>query len=315
MRPSPFYSILLGTAFCLAPTAGQAQAQDWLRQSIAPEARSHDFGTVARAAKTEHRFVIQNVLDSELHISAVRASCGCTTPIIETRTIKPGKSGSILARFNTGTFTGDRKATLTVTFSKPYFTELQLNVRGYIRSDVVFNPGEVDFGQVAEGESQVKEMTLDYAGRGDWKIERIDSQLPFVDIGFTEVSRAAGRIQYRIKVQLDDAAPAGYFQNQLVLHTNDRNLATVPIRLMANIQPAIQFSPKNFALGSVKPGESIEQRLVVRGKKPFRILDISSDAADVRFDQILDAKPTHLINMVLAPNSTAQPNTFHPSGW
>ncbi len=304
MRCSLPHPLLLAFSWLMFFPAGQAPAQDWLRQAITPDSRSHDFGTVARAANTEHRFEIKNVLDQDLHISSVRASCGCTTPIIETKTIRPGETGAILARFNTGTFTGARKATLTVSIDKPSYTELQLNVKGYIRSDVVFSPGEANFGQVAEGELQSLELTLDYAGRGDWAIERIESSLPFVDAKFEEVSREAGRIKYRINIALDGSAPAGYVQNQLVLQTNDRRLTAVPIRLIADIQPAIQVSPKNVALGNVKPGEPVEQRLVVRGKKPFRVLDISSDAAEVRFDPILDSKATHLINMILAPRAS-----------
>jgi hypothetical protein len=37
---------------------------------------SHDFGTVARAAKTEHRFYFDNPYDKPLHVRSARTSCG-----------------------------------------------------------------------------------------------------------------------------------------------------------------------------------------------------------------------------------------------
>ncbi|MEZ6078390.1 MAG: DUF1573 domain-containing protein [Pirellulaceae bacterium] len=80
-----------------------------MKHNRSPEARMHDFGTVARAANTEHRFYVKNNHSSDMHISSIRASCGCTTPIVETEWIKPGETGSILARFNTGTFTGKNR--------------------------------------------------------------------------------------------------------------------------------------------------------------------------------------------------------------
>ena len=35
---------------------------------------SHDFGNVARGAKTEYRFKFQNIYEEPLHIAAVRSS-------------------------------------------------------------------------------------------------------------------------------------------------------------------------------------------------------------------------------------------------
>ena len=78
-----------------------------------------------------------------VHISGVRASCGCTTPSISKDTLKTWETGAIIAKFNTDSFLGKKSATLTVTIDKPFYAEVQLNVAGYIRSDIVFNPGAV----------------------------------------------------------------------------------------------------------------------------------------------------------------------------
>lgn len=285
----------------MSVAAPQAAAQDWLRQAIPPEQRSHDFGTVARAAKTEHRFEITNVHDTDLHIRSVRASCGCTTPIVEDSWIRPGEKGTILARYNTGTFTGRRSATLTITIDKPYFTELQLNVRGYIRSDVVLHPGEINFGEVPVGSPHTMEIALDYAGRSDWQIVGVENPMNFLDVAVDEVSRESGRVKYKISARLKENAPAEFLQNQIVLKTNDRNLTTVPVMFVANVQAPIQVSPQALALGTVKPGEPIQKRVVVKGRSPFRILDIRSDTLDVRYEPLEEAKQAHLINLVVTP--------------
>lgn len=307
-----FCGMILASLGCVF-TAGSAPGQNWVSSSASPsnwlgttipvEARTHDFGTVARAAKTEHRFVLKNTTNQDLHLRSVRASCGCTTPIIESEWIKPGQEGTILARFNTGSFTGQKQATLTVSIDGPFSTELQLLVRGYIRSDVVLNPGEILFGQVSEGEGKVVEVVLDYAGRSDWQIEGVLSPLPFVSTDFEELSREAGRVQYKITAKLSDDAPVGFVKNQLILQTNDRRLTSVPVRLSADVQPTVQFSPPSIALGRVKPGEPVQQRLVIKSRKPFRILDISSLDAEVRYDPVEDSKPAHLVNIILAPNA------------
>lgn len=128
------YSIAL--SFLMGVTS--ISAADWSDATF--PIKSHDFGTVAVAAKTEFSFPIHNNSSKNLHIRSVRASCGCTTPIVENKSIGPNQTGSILARFNTDTFRGKRGATLTVIIDQPFYTEVRLRVDGYIRSDMVFNP-------------------------------------------------------------------------------------------------------------------------------------------------------------------------------
>ena len=309
-------SLLLTCALSasLAPQAfPQALVQQNPRQMISADQRSHDFGTVARSAKTEHRFAITNIHPQDMHISGVRASCGCTTPIIENDWIKPGETGYILARFNTGSFTGQKQATLTVSIDKPLRTELQLTVRGYIRSDIVFNPGEANFGAMEEGTAKNLEITVDYAGKSDWKILKIAPTDPFLKANFEEVSRANGRIQYKILANLESSAPEGLLNSQIVLETNDLRLKTVPLAVLADIQPLLQVSPQSLALGNVKAGETVEKRFVLRSQKEFRLIDIQAENLEVRFEPAAEPRKVHFINVKLSPNLASSEGEIHSS--
>lgn len=249
---------------------------------------SHDFGTVARAAKTEYRFQFENPYNTPIHVRSVRTSCGCTTPIIETETIAPGGRGSILARFNTGTHSGARAATVTVTFDKPSFGEVQLHVKGYIRTDVVFQPGEVNFGSISQGEGKSMDVLLDYAGKSTWEITHVQCDESCIEIEKEEKSRNNGRIQYAVKVRLSENAPAGPIESEIVIHTNDRNLTTVPLRLTANVMPEISILPNLFSLGDVSVGESTKQVLILKAQQPFRVLSIKSDEFEIQHGELSD---------------------------
>ncbi len=115
------------------------------------KATEHDFGTVARGSKAEYRFVFENLYMEDVHIAGVRTSCGCTTPSVENATVKTYDQGDILAHFNTPTFLGQRAATLTVTIDKPFYAEVQLHIKGFIRNDVLVDPGSVQIGSVDQG--------------------------------------------------------------------------------------------------------------------------------------------------------------------
>ena len=153
--------ILIVTA--LLTIAGPTQATEWAKK-LFTEYR-HEFGTVARAAKVEHVFEMTNPFKETIHIAAVRASCGCSTPTIMKDTLKTWEKGGIHVRYNTRTFTGKKGATITVVIDRPYYAEVQLNVNGYIRSDVVFQPGVVNFGSIDQGVAKAQRVTVNYAGR------------------------------------------------------------------------------------------------------------------------------------------------------
>jgi hypothetical protein len=263
---------------------------------------SHDFGTVARAAKTEHRFYFENPFSQPMHVRSVRTSCGCTTPSVETEIVPPGARGSILAKFNTGTHTGSKSATLTVTFDKPSFGEVQLHVKGYIRSDVVFQPGEASFGSIMQGEAKSIDVALDYAGKPTWQIMNVSTSDRFITVKSTEISRQNGRISYSLGIEISADAPAGPLESEVVVHTNDRNLTTIPLRLVANVNPEISVSPKSLSLGDIAPGLPIQQMMVLKGHKPFVIKSIHSDVFAIEANVTEDSKPLHALPIVLKPN-------------
>jgi hypothetical protein len=280
-----------------------ALAADWADQAL--PIKKHDFGTVAVAAKTEFRFPIKNPLDRDLRIRTVRASCGCTTAIVETSVIEPGGTGAILARFNTHSFKGKRGATLTVVFDKPYYREAQLRVDGYIRSDMVFYPGAVEFGTVNQGDAVSKASKLMYAGRNDWKVVDVTSNQPWLMSKCVQTLRGNGRVDYEISVDLREDAPTGFFQDELVVLTNDRSMPRVPLRVTGSVESALTISPQAIALGSLKPGETVRQKLIVRGREPFLIDCLTCEGWEVDLAPTTVARTTHILFPSFTPTEKA----------
>jgi len=238
---------------------------------------SHEFGDVARGAKTEYVFELQNLYKETIHISGVRTSCGCTTPKITKESLETWEKGGILAHFNTDTFLGQRGATLTVTIDRPYYAEVQLTVKGYIHSDVVFQPGLVNFGSVEQGEEVARRVQVNFSGRNNWAIQDVRSANPHLNVRLDEVSRGQARVVYDMHVTLKGDAPAGYIQDQLNLVTNDAQRRTIPIQVEGVVNSAVSVSPADWFVGVVQPGQTVEKRLIIRGKKPFRITGVKCD--------------------------------------
>lgn len=279
--------VLIAVCF-VALFSPAANAQEWARKMF--KLTSHDFGTVARGAKADFTFEMQNIYQESVHIASVRSSCGCTTPSINKQTLKTWEKAEIVAKYNTRTFLGSKGATITVVIDQPYRAEVQLSVRGYIRSDVVCNPGEVSFGEVDQFASSEKKVSLDYAGRTDWEIRDVRSANQHLEVELVETLRENGRVSYEMLVRLNPAAPAGYFQSQLTIVTDDARLKSFPLAVQGRVLSPLTVSPASLFLGVLKTGQTVTKQLVVKGKQPFRVVSIECPDNCFNFDAPGDAK-------------------------
>ncbi len=257
----------------------------------------HDFGSVARDAKTEHRFTLSNIYLENVHISSVRASCTCATPRIEKPWLTTYEKGAIVAAYNTRSFRGRKGATITVTFDKPYYAQVQLHVTGNIRSDVVFQPGSVQLGTIDQGQPAQQRVAVNYAGRSNWRILDVRCANPHVSATFAETSRSRRGVSYNLTVRLDENSPVGYLNDQVMLITNDGRSTQIPVRVEGRVVSAVTVSPSSLFMGVVPSGKRVTKQLVVRGKKPFRILAITCDDGSFEFGETVfdESKPVHLV--------------------
>ena len=88
------------------------QAQDWAKAMF--DRTTHDFGVVARGAKVEHRFVVENSYEEDAHIKSVSSSCGCSTPQVTKQLLKTWEKAEIVVTLDTRGFLGRKDATITV---------------------------------------------------------------------------------------------------------------------------------------------------------------------------------------------------------
>ena len=292
---------VLIAALAVSPCFGQEWAKQMFKET------EHDFGTVAPSAKAEYRFVFENIYLEDVHIANVYASCTCTSVRVENPTLKTYEQGAIVAHFNTDTFLGQRGATITVVIDKPYPAEVQLQDRGYIRSDVVVDPGSVQIGSIDQGAGADQTVAVNYAGNDNWQIVGVTSSNPHITAQVVQTARNGGEVSYALKVHVDKNAPTGYLDDHLMLATNDQNGSQIPVQVEGRVMPGIMVSPTALFMGVVQPGQKVTKQLVVKGKKPFRIVSITCDDKLFKFDTSKDnaAKELHLIPVTFLAGSDA----------
>ena len=251
-----------------------APAQDWATKMF--ETTSHDFGSVARGAKAQFQFVFSNIYLETVHIADAQPSCHCTIVTFDKATLNTYEKGAIVATLNTNAFQGQRAATITVTFDKPFYAQVLLSVQGFIRTDVVFQPGSIDLGAVDQGNESDQKVSLVYSGwQPDWKVLAANSPNPSLSVRAVETSRQGNQAWYDVFVHLAKGAPAGYLKDHLMLTTNDQQgNAQIPLLVEGRVLPGVVVTPSPLILGQVRSGQQVTTQVIVKGNKPFRILGV-----------------------------------------
>ncbi len=283
---------LLLPLFGMVLAGSPAWGQSWASKMF--PVKKHNFGTVARGAKAEYAFEFKNLYKETIHVAGVRVSCGCTSAKVTQATVPSLETSSILATFNTRSFVGQRGATITVIIDRPYYAEVQLRVDGYIRSDVVFDPGEIDFGSIDAGQSSEQHIRVTYAGRSSWSIQDVRSANEHIEVELSDALREPGRVIYEMVVRLKPTAPVGYFQDQLVLVTDDRYQGQVTLAMRGHVVSPLTVT-HDLVLGTVTSGETVTRNLVVRAKQPFRIVAIECDDDRIACQAPGQSKKVHVV--------------------
>ncbi len=289
----PVFRTLVASLVLVTTLVPAVSAQQWARKMF--KTTSHNFGVVAKGAKAEYDFELQNIFEEDIHIAGVRSSCGCTEPHITKQDLKTWEKGAIRAVFNTKSFAGSRSATVTVMIDRPYFAEVQLSVRGYIRGDVLFTPGSVSFGDVEMGQTAQQSVTVAYAGRSSWDIVDVRSANPHFEVELSERQANFGKVSYKMIVRMKDDAPVGYIQDQLTIVTNDSYNGSLELPVEGRVVSPLTVSPASLFLGILKPGQTVEKKLFVKGTKPFKITGIESPGDCFQFHTKDELTRTHLV--------------------
>jgi hypothetical protein len=251
-------------AVALSACCGQtAMAQEWAKKMFS--VTSHNFGTVAKGSKTEYRFVFRNMYKEDLHVVGVRTSCGCTSPEVTKHDLKTHETAEVVAKFNTRTFLGQHGATLTVTFDKPFYAEVQLRVAGNIR-------GNVDLGAGAERQVRVTRV-----GSAAWDITDVRSANPSFEVNLSKPTRSPSQTAYDLTMRLKPDAPAGYVKGQLILVTSDPRATQIPMDVEGRVVAAVTVSPQLLSLGSVTCGGTVTKNVVVRANRDFCITGVACE--------------------------------------
>lgn len=282
----------------------------WTQDLVRDVETNHDFGSVPTGSQQEHTFEFVNTTEDPLNLISVKASCGCTKPTVLTGLVQPGETAKVMAKFDTMKFRGEKAATVTVGINKlsayPEYGEVQLSVKGKIRKDVVLTPGNISFYNVPATSAAQQTVKMKYAGNPLWQILRVESTNENIKAETRELKREGGRITYELIVKLSGSQPTGSFADQLYVITNDKLVNKMPIAVVGRVKPTLEAAP--IKLGMIKQGTKVEKRFVIRGERPFEILEVRVGNKFISFAPATGEKSFHVLTYSLDTSTVGQIN-------
>ena len=94
------------------------------------EQMKHDFGMMVQGEKLSYTFKFTNTGGSDLIISNVSSTCGCTIPDWTKSPVKPGEQGKVEVIFNSAGKTGtNTKTVLVLANTQPNTTMIRIKAQ------------------------------------------------------------------------------------------------------------------------------------------------------------------------------------------
>jgi hypothetical protein len=258
--------------------------------------------------KVKHDFLLVNHSAEPITILNLRASCGCTSARASARSVAPGQTAVIEAEMDTRNFVGPKSTTLFVTLitAGGREGEARLGVSSHILSDIVLNPGSIDFGTVTRGQAPTQLLTIDRINGAGWRFVRMVSASRALDAQLVETGRKEGSVKYSLTVSLKPDAPAGPLRDELRLISNDPEAPSIPIMVSASIRGDLRAAPSVLSLGQVHSSSGAQGRFVIRASRPFAIQSIEG-AGDGFSTSPPDGtpQPMHVVTVAYKPEEGA----------
>lgn len=220
-------------------------------------------------------------------------------------TVAPGESTVIEAEMDTRNFVGPKATVLFVTLvtAGGREAEARLAVSSFILSDIVLNPGAIDFGTVRRGQPATQVLTIERINRPDWRFTRMVSATKSLSGQLVETGRNAGSVSYSLSLSVKPDAPVGLLRDEIRLISNDPETPSIPVMVSGVIRGDLTAAPSVLSLGQVHSSAGAQGRFVVRSSRPFAIRSIEG-AGDGFMTSSPDGtrQSTHVVTVAYKPD-------------
>jgi len=262
------------------------------KPKIVIEPMEYDFGETTQGAVVKHTFVVKNMGDAPLEISA-RPSCGCVTPYFD-KVIEPGKEGKIEAELRTAGFRGAQIKTIQVTSNDPDNPNLTLRLTTTIRVAIEVKPSEQIPIVLKTDAPTVQEAEIVSNTDEPLEVQEVRVNVPFARAETQKIDDK----RTKVIITVSPEAPAG--RNAILVTARTNSTAMPQVNIALNYEKGIIVTPTTVFFGAINASTPLPVERVVtvsRADKGFQVkrFEVDDPNIEVRHEATEDGKQHRFI--------------------
>lgn len=267
-----------------------------------------DFGTTPRGPVLVHYFTVKNTSNQTVSLGQPRVSCGCVSAsVVGKNQIAPGETTAVVAQMDTRRIPQAnvlKSVIVYVPFVSPFLEEVQLRVQAIARDDLVLTPDTLSFGTVRKGQPAKVSTKVTFYSDPSWQMHDASSTGVYVKATTKEVARKGNEVSYEVTAELDTACPVGNWTADVWVKTSALGLEKLRIPVSVNVVAPIAINPEGVKFGEIKVGEKSEQKVILQGSQPFKVLKIKGAEGEIDVAPVAEgARPVHILKLSLNPKT------------
>jgi hypothetical protein len=183
--------------------------------------------------------------------------------------------------------------------------EVQLRVQAVARDDLVLSPETLAFGTLRKGQGGKATTRLTFYSDPNWQVTEATSGGAYVKTAAKQVHRQGNEVSYEVTATLDEKCPVGDWTTDVWVKTSTPGMERIRIPVRVTVVSPIAVNPETVRFGEVAVGAPAEQKVILQGNQPFKVIEIKGDGDDVVVDKVAEgARPVHVLKVKVTPKSS-----------
>ncbi len=273
------------------------------------EHETFDYGTIDQGEKITVEFPFKNTSDRTITIDSIRASCGCTVPVLDKKVYAPGESEIIKATFDSARRQGVNTKTVTVRTDDAAQAEYKLSFKGNVQVSVFLKDPVLQIKDLDEGTEFSSDTYIVNMSGADVKILSVSPTKAGIEVTtgtpepYTDADSNRTGQRIPVKILIPETMPAGPLDGSVEFTTDNNNVPRLSLPVRGQILGDLVANPPQLFFGNPQPGTEETRRIILTAKKGKKFTYESSEVTVTQGS----GKPT--VSIIDAEAPIGRPNS------
>lgn len=222
---------------------------------------SHDFGSSDWTRSISHVFEISNAGDEPLEIVDVKKGCGCTSVLLDGRSVEPNATGKVKVGYRPipGEYrSGENTFTVELITNDPARPVVTLSVTGELLAPLIVSPATIEFGDVPFGGTESKLLVVKSTESRDLSAVSAISRFPDIALSNPAENGREKTDEVRLRVDFSARSRIGEIGETIFIRTGVEGVPLIPVKVSARVVSLWTIKPDFIDAGTMPFGSKHE---------------------------------------------------------